>query len=82
MTDVNVSLPPALLRGLEVLPRKPTEYKGRTLLEFDPFDRHDAVRAERKGASPIRVIGALRRLPRRVGGQAVTTTFGSTRRTA
>jgi len=25
----------ALLRGLEVLPRKPIEYRGRTLLEFD-----------------------------------------------
>jgi two-component system sensor histidine kinase KdpD len=25
----------ALLRGLEVLPRKPTEYKGRALMEFD-----------------------------------------------
>lgn len=25
----------ALLNGLEVLPRKPTEYRGRTLLEFD-----------------------------------------------
>ncbi|HTK34491.1 MAG TPA: sensor histidine kinase KdpD [Caulobacteraceae bacterium] len=25
----------SLLRGLEVLPRQPTEYKGRTLLEFD-----------------------------------------------
>jgi two-component system sensor histidine kinase KdpD len=25
----------ALLRGLEVLPRKPTEYKGRVLMEFD-----------------------------------------------
>ncbi len=65
----------ALTVGLEVLPRKPIEYRGRTLLEFDI----DAALARKPAAAAGRRVRPLQR-PRLAPSEALAGRRGADRR--